>query len=149
MHAATWDDAHSYRSKSDVHHFECVIYRLYHVTGMLGNVPQLRRVQVTSRIYLLCGKRPSTRDTKWPHSEVFVVTLHIVYERSLVVPPTTIPFQSVLCADSPAKLRMPRQLEGCSCLSRNLQQASRTGPICSRLEAGSSTWIWIGGRQCH
>lgn len=39
----------------------------------------------------------------------------------------------------PAKLRMPRQLEGWSCLMRNLQQASRTEPICRRLEAGSST----------
>ena len=34
---------------------------------------------------------------------------------------------------------MPRQLEGWSCLIRNLQQASRTELICRRLEAGSST----------
>lgn len=39
----------------------------------------------------------------------------------------------------PAKLRMPKQFDGCSCRIRNLQQASRTELICSRLEAGSST----------
>lgn len=39
----------------------------------------------------------------------------------------------------PAKLRMPRQLEGWSCLMRNLQQASRTELICRRLETGSRT----------
>lgn len=36
-----------------------------------------------------------------------------------------------------AKPRMPRQLEGSSWLSRNLQQASRTPFSCRRLAAGS------------
>lgn len=51
-----------------------------------------------------------------------------------------------LCADLSKSLqecvsanaRMPRQLEGSSWLSRNLQQASRTPLSCSRLAAGSN-----------
>ena len=42
--------------------------------------------------------------------------------------------------NSPAKLRIPRQFEGWSCRRRNLQQASRTDWIWSRLEAGRRTW---------
>lgn len=53
-----------------------------------------------------------------------------------------------LCADLSRSLqecvsanaRMPRQLEGSSWLSRNLQQASRTPLSCSRLAAGSNVW---------
>ena len=40
----------------------------------------------------------------------------------------------------PAKLLMPKQFVGCSCLIKNLQQASRTVDICSKEEAGKSTW---------
>ena len=39
----------------------------------------------------------------------------------------------------PAKLLMPKQFVGCSCLIKNLQQASRTVDICSKEEAGKST----------
>lgn len=53
--------------------------------------------------------------------------------------------RTYLCADLSRSLqecvsanpRMPRQLEGSSWLSRNLQQASRTPLSCSRLAAGS------------
>lgn len=39
-----------------------------------------------------------------------------------------------------AKVRMPKQFDGCSWRIRNLQHASRTDWICSRLEAGSKTY---------
>lgn len=43
-----------------------------------------------------------------------------------------------------AKLRMPRQLVGWSCSMRNLQHASRTVEIWSRLLAGRRTWTLSG-----
>lgn len=43
-----------------------------------------------------------------------------------------------------AKPRIPRQLEGSSWLSRNLQQASRTPFSCRRLAAGSKVCVQVG-----
>lgn len=40
---------------------------------------------------------------------------------------------------SPAKLRIPKQLDGWSWRSKNLQHASRTDCICNKLEAGNKT----------
>lgn len=43
---------------------------------------------------------------------------------------------------SPAKLRIPKQLDGWSWRSKNLQHASRTDCICNKLEAGNKTCMW-------
>lgn len=40
----------------------------------------------------------------------------------------------------PAKLRIPKQLDGCNWRNRNLQHASRTDCTCNRLEAGNKTY---------
>ena len=71
--------------------------------------------------------------------------LEVNFEYSSYKYPTTVVTALIIIQSLPAKLRMPRQLVGWSCLIRNLQHASLTVAIWRIEDAGNNTYDskWI------